>query len=99
MSETAGARKVRVVRMKDFHPPLTRVQKIAAALNSKKRVTAAALADELEVTRRTITRDFEFMRDQLNLPVEADRYGLFFSEPVNLCQVCGRRKRLQKGSS
>lgn len=85
--------------MKDFHPPLTRVQHIAAALNSLKRVTAAALAEELEVSPRTITRDFEFMRDQLNLPVEMDRYGHFFAEPVNLCRCCGRRKRDQKGKS
>lgn len=83
--------------MKNFHPPLARVQHIAAALNTKKRVTAESLADELEVSPRTITRDFEFMRSQLNLPVESDSFGHFFAEPVNLCRCCGRRKRAVKG--
>ncbi len=80
-------------------PAMARVQHIAAALNSKKRITAEALAGELEVSPRTITRDFEFMKDQLNLPVESDVYGHFFAEPVNLCQCCGRRKRHQKGAA
>ncbi len=80
-------------------PAMARVQHIAAALNGKKRVTIAALAAELEASDRTIQRDLEFMRDQLNLPIESDRDGHFFSEPTSLCRACGRRKRPEKGRS
>ena len=78
---------------------MARVQHIAAALTCKKRSTIAELADELEASTRTIQRDLDYMRDQLNLPIEADHWGHFFSEPVNFCRSCGRRKRLPKGNS
>ena len=82
--------------MNPAKPALARIRHISAALNSRKRITAAELAAELEVTPRTISRDFEFMRDQLGLPIESDRFGHFLSAPVNLCRTCGRRTHARK---
>lgn len=87
------------MRMLATKPAMARVQHIAAALACKKRITIAKLATELEACPRTIQRDLDFMRDQLHLPIDVDHFGHFFSEPVNFCRSCGRRKRLQKGNS
>jgi proteasome accessory factor B len=42
------------------------------------------LADELEVSTKTIQRDIDFMRDQLGLPIRYDqmRFGFYYFEPV-----------------
>lgn len=42
------------------------------------------LADELEVSSKTIQRDLDFMRDRLGLPIEYDQlhFGFFYTEPV-----------------
>jgi proteasome accessory factor B len=42
------------------------------------------LADELEVSSKTIQRDIDFMCDRLGLPIEYDQihFGFFYTEPV-----------------
>jgi predicted DNA-binding transcriptional regulator YafY len=42
------------------------------------------LADELEVSSKTIQRDIDFMRDRLGLPIEYDQlhFGFVYTEPV-----------------
>jgi proteasome accessory factor B len=42
------------------------------------------LADELEVSAKTIQRDIDFMRDRLGLPIEYDQlqFGFVYTEPV-----------------
>jgi proteasome accessory factor B len=42
------------------------------------------LAEELEVSTKTIQRDIDFMRDRLNLPIEYDQlhFGFVYTEPV-----------------
>jgi len=42
------------------------------------------LADELEVSTKTIQRDIDFMRDRLGLPIEYDQlhFGFVYTEPV-----------------
>ena len=42
------------------------------------------LADEMEVSTKTIQRDIDFMRDRLGLPIEYDQlhFGFFYTEPV-----------------
>lgn len=42
------------------------------------------LADELEVSSKTIQRDFDYMRDQLELPIEYNesQFGYYFTKPV-----------------
>ena len=78
---------------------LERFQHLSAALACLKRVKIARMAAELETCRRTISRDLEFMRDRLGLPISSDRHGYFFSEPVRLCRACSRRRRPSKGTA
>jgi len=42
------------------------------------------LADELEVSTKTIQRDIDFMRDRLGLPIQYDQlhFGFVYTEPV-----------------
>jgi proteasome accessory factor B len=42
------------------------------------------LANELEVSAKTIQRDIDFMRDRLGLPIEYDQlqFGFYYTEPV-----------------
>ena len=42
------------------------------------------LAEELEVSAKTIQRDIDFMRDRLGLPIEYDQlqFGFYYTEPV-----------------
>jgi len=53
-------------------PPLERMLKIHAELRRDARVNGTQLADQLEVSRKTIIRDIAFMRDRLDLPIEFD---------------------------
>jgi len=46
--------------------------KIHAELRRGARVNGTQLADQLEVSRKTIVRDIAFMRDRLDLPIEFD---------------------------
>ncbi len=43
------------------------------------------IADELEVSSKTIQRDIDFMRDRLGLPIEYDplRFGFYYTEEVD----------------
>jgi proteasome accessory factor B len=75
-------------------PFLARIQHIASALTVRKRTTANLLAEELEVSTKTVARDIGFMRDQLTLPIAADQEGYFFIEEVKLCRCCARRVRV-----
>lgn len=81
-------------------PAIARIKKIAALLSDGKHVSGAKLAAELEVSPRTVTRDLDFMRDQLELPIETDgcanhslrgRHGYYFTQPVQLCACCSAK--------
>jgi predicted DNA-binding transcriptional regulator YafY len=54
------------------HPALLRFAVIDEKLRSRSWPNAASLARELEVTPRTIHRDFEFLREQLRAPIAFD---------------------------
>src|SRR5208282_2921251 len=64
-------------------PPLKRVQVIDSTVRREPLPNARTLARELEVTPRTIQRDIEFMRDQLDAPLEFDnvRNGYYYTDP------------------
>ena len=74
--------------------PIERFHRIAAALANRKRTTASFLAEELEVSRKTVERDLEFMRNRLALPIESDVAGHWFSVKIKLCRCCARRVRV-----
>ena len=66
-------------------PPLERMLRIHQALQSGKYPNASNLAQEIEVTTKTIHRDIEFMRDRMNLPIRFDaaRNGYFYEGEVS----------------
>ena len=65
-------------------PPLERMLRLHRQLQARHFPNCRKLADDLEVSTKTIQRDLDFMRDRLGLPIEYDqlRFGFFYSEPV-----------------
>jgi predicted DNA-binding transcriptional regulator YafY len=65
-------------------PPLARIMTIDRALRARAWPNTRTLADEIRVDRRTIRRDIDYMRDQLNAPIEFDcvRNGYYYTEPT-----------------
>ncbi len=66
-------------------PPLARMLRIHERLRAGDRLTnCRELARELEVSYKTVQRDIDFMRDQLELPIDYDAAsrGFFYSRPV-----------------
>src|SRR5262245_4054006 len=63
-------------------PALLRFAVIDEKLRSRSWPNATSLARELEVTPRTIHRDFEFLREQLRAPIafDAHKNGYYYSE-------------------
>ncbi|HTO03584.1 MAG TPA: HTH domain-containing protein, partial [Opitutus sp.] len=53
-------------------PPFVRMLKLHAALQAGRHPNCSKIAREFEVSIKTVQRDFEYMRDQLNLPIEYD---------------------------
>lgn len=60
------------------------MKQIHDALRSQRLPNCTKLAEVLEVCPKTIQRDIEFMRDQLDLPIEydAERHGFYYSREV-----------------
>lgn len=65
-------------------PPLARMVRIHDLLRDGRLPNCTRMARTLEVCPKTIQRDIEFMRDQLDLPIEydAERHGFFYSREV-----------------
>jgi predicted DNA-binding transcriptional regulator YafY len=65
-------------------PPLERMMRIHDAIQSGKFPSAGTLAEQLEVSRKSIQRDLEFMRDRLQFPIEYDskKWGYFYTKDV-----------------
>lgn len=65
-------------------PPLERMLRIHQAVQSGKFPNATKLADDLEVSTKSIHRDIEFMRDRLELPIEynAQSFGYHYTAEV-----------------
>ena len=66
-------------------PPLERMMRMHARLQSGRYPNCRNLAQELEVSSKTIQRDLEFMRYRLGLPIEYDQlhFGFYYTEPVS----------------
>src|SRR5882757_7737356 len=77
--------RVRSPRIQQFsRPPLVRMLQLHQQLQAGSFPNCRKLADELEVSTKTIQRDIDFMRDQLGLPIEYDQlqFGFVYTEPV-----------------
>lgn len=66
-------------------PPLARMLHIHEALQEEAYPSAVTLARSLEVSRKTVQRDVDFMRDRLGLPIEYNpsRRGYYYTEAVS----------------
>ena len=65
-------------------PPLERMMRLHQKLIAGDFPNCRKLADELEVSTKTIQRDIDFMRDRLGLPIEYDqlKFGFVYTEAV-----------------
>src|SRR3954464_4400272 len=65
-------------------PPLERMMRIHGQLKAADFPNCRKIADELEVSTKTIQRDIDFMRDRLGLPIEYDQlhFGFVYTETV-----------------
>src|SRR5881394_2651926 len=65
-------------------PPLERMMRMHERLKARRYPNCRKLADELEVSSKTVQRDIDFMRYRLGLPIEYDQlhFGLYYTEPV-----------------
>ncbi len=65
--------------------PLERVMRIHEIVNQGKYPNCSSIAREMEVNRKTIQRDINFMRDELDLPLEYSdaNHGYHYTAPVN----------------
>src|ERR1700745_2074769 len=74
-----AAPKSRILRSR---PPLSRFQEIFHAIKTGRYPNRTQLARSIEVTTKTIQRDLDYMRYQLNLPFEFDyaRGGYCFTK-------------------
>jgi predicted DNA-binding transcriptional regulator YafY len=63
--------------------PLARIMRIDEALRASAHPNTRTLAEQIGVHRRTIRRDIDYLRDQLNAPIEFDwtRNCYFYTEP------------------
>lgn len=73
-----------------------RLRILASLMEPGKTVKCGKLADELEVSYKTVQRDLELARDQLAWPVTSFvGVGWMLTAPLNLCDCCmAARKRL-----
>jgi len=65
-------------------PAIERILQIHRAIQSGRYPNANTLAKQLEVSAKSIHRDFIFMRDRLRLPLKYDdlKFGYFYTRPV-----------------
>ena len=65
-------------------PPLARMIRLHEWLMSGRYPNCRKIAEEFEVSGKTVQRDVNFMRDQMGLPIEYDkeRFGFRYTRPV-----------------
>jgi predicted DNA-binding transcriptional regulator YafY len=70
--------------LRHSRPPLERMLRIHQVVQSGKFPNATQLAQELEVSTKSIHRDIEFMRDRLDLPLEyhPQKFGYHYTAEV-----------------
>ena len=66
-------------------PPMERMIQIHERLQAQRYPNCRQLAEQFEVSIRTVKRDVDFMKYRLDLPIEYDsrQYGYFYSEEVD----------------
>ena len=66
-------------------PPLYRFPEIFHAIKTGLSPNRTQLARRIEVTTKTIQRDIDYVRYQINVPIEFDyaRGGFYFTRPID----------------
>src|SRR5213082_407881 len=66
-------------------PALEGMMRMHQRLKAGRYPNCRKLADELEVSAKTVQRDIDFMRYRLGLPIEYDQlhFGSYYTEPVS----------------
>src|SRR5256886_15555215 len=66
-------------------PPLERMMRMQARLKAGRYPNCRKLAQELEVSSKTVQRDIDFMRYRVGLPIEYDQlhFGFYCTEQVS----------------
>jgi predicted DNA-binding transcriptional regulator YafY len=66
-------------------PPLERMMRMHERLKAGRYPNCRKLADELEVSSKTVQRDIDFMRYRLGLPIEYNQlhFGFYYTQPVS----------------
>ncbi|MBU3665257.1 MAG: WYL domain-containing protein [Chthoniobacterales bacterium] len=79
-----NSRPPKPVREVASRPPMERMWKIHQKLAAGGFPNCRVMADDMEVSSKTIMRDIEFMRDRLGLPLEYDavKHGFYYTAPV-----------------
>lgn len=74
----------RVASPRASRPPYVRMMKIHELLAAGRFPNCSTLADEFEVSYKTVQRDIDFMRDQMMLPIDYDsvQHGFHYTKPV-----------------
>ncbi len=76
--------RTKLTRLPATRMPIARMKFIYEAIKTERRPNCSVLAKRLEISAKTIQRDIDYMRYQLDLPIEYDqeRHGFYFTEPV-----------------
>lgn len=84
-AKKASKRKNAGNRSGDTRRPLERIFAIHQAIQRGRFPNCRQLAEQIEVTQKTIQRDITFMQNDLGLPLEYDRkqHGYYYERPVH----------------
>ena len=65
--------------------PLVRIKRVLELMQEGKYPNCSTIAEEMEVSLSTVGRDIEYMRNELELPMEYDeqRHGFYLTKPVD----------------
>jgi predicted DNA-binding transcriptional regulator YafY len=85
-TDGGGTEEILSSRRVESRSPILRMQRLHEFLLAGQYPNCRQMAEEMEVCSKTILRDLEFMRDQLQLPIEFNprRYGYCYTRPFQL---------------
>lgn len=83
--KSSSSNKKSSARSGDTRRPIERIFRIHEAIQRGRHPNCRQLADQIEVTQKTIQRDITFMQNDLGLPLAYDRsrHGYYYERPVH----------------
>ncbi len=85
MKKSAAKKKSGTTRSGETRRPIERIFTIHQEIQRGRFPNCRQLAEQIEVTQKTIQRDISFMQNDLGLPLEYDgsRHGYYYERPVH----------------